>query len=301
MKVVRSTEEKNAEIQRRLQEGKKLGQKIDNIIQTAEVDSSNEFNQDGCAGNGLCPSLFRKVHRLFNITTTHRTPGKPIDSALESTVFGLAGSNKKTAFSKLATATEAMKLRACNLESRATEYRLSAKSQMQRGNKELAMRELKKAMALEKQAYMTQSAVDALEAQSDMLEQSQLQKEVAAALGETAKSMKKQKNMISKAEDAVDAVADMKDMHDDMTQVMSGLGDLMNNDVDNEELLSELNTMLAEDEESEAIPIQKEERAFSETIAQTTDFQSKLLQRMPKAPNSQVNIGIETQGLLASQ
>jgi hypothetical protein len=151
--------------------------------------------------------------------------------------------------------------------------------------------------------------MDALEAQSDMLEQTQLQKEVAAALGATAKSLKKEKGLLSKAEDAVDAAAEMKDMHDDLSQVMAGLGDAVHNDVDEDELLAELEEMV-EGDDSEAtardeaaakaavLEAQKAESAAAEEHRKQQEYaELEALRQLPAAPTR----AVEKQGLLAAE
>jgi flagellin-like hook-associated protein FlgL len=85
--------------------------------------------------------------------------------------------------------------------------------------------------------------MDALEAQSDMLEQTALQRQVASALGETAKTIKKEKGLLNQAESAVDSASEMRDLHEDISQVMAGLGDTWNTEFDEDALFEELNEM----------------------------------------------------------
>lgn len=324
MKVVRTLKDKETAIQDRKEEQRKLGKAIDALI----AESQATADDVGCGGRGLCPTLFRRAARFLGISqrrsavSTKETEMSSAPSASSSAfkgvskrvngseiskaVLGLGASKKKTAHGQLAAATEAMRSRVESLESRALECRSSAQSHVRSGNKAVAMRELKRAKALEKQAASTQSAMDALEAQSDMLEQTQLQKEVAAALGATAKSLKREKGLLSKAEDAVDAAAEMKDMHDDLSQVMAGLSDTVNNDVDEDELLAELEEMVgdgesaareeAADREAAAESQRAEQAAAEERRKQKEYADLELLRQLPAAPTRTV----EKQSLLAA-
>lgn len=321
MKAVHTLKEKQTAIQDRKEEQRRLGKVIDTLIADSQANP-DDGAAVGCGGRGLCPSLFRGAARFLGISqrrsavsTKEIEVANPASVALKEAakrvhggdisraVLGLAGSKKKTPQSKLAAAAEAMRSRVESLESRASECRSSAQSHMRAGNKAVAMRELKRAKALEKQAVATQGAMDALEAQSDMLEQTQLQKEVAAALGATAKSLKKEKGLLSKAEDAVDAAAEMRDMHDDLSQVMAGLGDAVHNDVDEDELLAELDEMAGDADREEATQREPEAERAKQAAAEERKRQQEYadlerLRQLPAAPTSAG--GVEKQSLLAT-
>lgn len=323
MKAVRTLEEKTSALKERQDEQRKLGRVIDRLI--AEGNVSHDEVASGCMGRGLCPTIGRGVARFLGISQRARAVStkemeiasvavakngatRSTGSEISRAVLGLAPSKKKTPQSKLAVASEAMRVRVESLEARASEGRTAAAAAMKAGNKASAMRELKRAKMLEKQALSTQGAVDALEAQSDMLEQTALQKEVAAALGETAKSLKKEKGLLSKAEDAVEAAAEMRDMHEDLTQVMAGLGDAVSNDVDEDELLEELQSMVAENDSEPTVPDVAAASAHSELAEKAALEQAalekkhkeyeqleRMRQQLPSAPKGPV----ERQGLLA--
>jgi len=328
MKAVRTVEEKEATLKQRQDERRSLGKQIDKLI--AEGQVNNDAVSVGCGGRGLFPSMCRGISRFLGIShrvgavstkevevaacapSSARTASKKVTSGsdISRAVLGLAASKKKTPQSKLAAAADAMKARVESLDARAAECRSIAQKQMQAGNKTAAMRELKRSKALEKQAMSTQGAMDALEAQSDMLEQTALQKEVAAALGATAASLKKEKGLLSKAEDAVDAAHEMRDMHEDLTQVMSGLGDAASADFDEDDLMQELEQMVGGDESGEssstasvAASVEAErlalQRQQAELEAQRKRYEELEAQRQkfPAAPRSPV--AIEKQGLLA--
>lgn len=214
-------------------------------------------------------------------------------------LFGKPLGKKATAAGKLEAATSAMRARVEELDRRVATGKAASMAAMKAGNKQLAMRELKRAKMMEKQASSTQSALDAVEAQSDMLEQTALQREVASALGATAKSLKSQKGLLSKAEDAVDAAAEMRDLHEDLSEVMAGLGESTSNDYDEDDLMEELQGMMADDTtdppaaangvaESERMRKAQEELERQHAIYEEAE---RMRQGLPAAPTTIVGSG----------
>lgn len=328
MKAVRTVEDKKTALKERQEEQRNLGKHIDRILQEGQL--SQEGARVGCGDRGLCPSIGRGLARFLGISQrVGAVSTKELDSVsveqvsvapkaaakkkehseLSKRVFGVP-TKKVSPQGKLAAAAESMKSRIESLESRAAQSRKLAQEQMRAGNKAAAMRELKRSKALEKQAVSTQGVMDAIEAQSDMLEQTALQKEVADALGATAKSIKKEKGLISKAEDAVDAAAEMRDMHEDLVSVMAGLGDATSNDFDDDELLSELQDMMEENDTNTAsVAEASSSNARDEEVARQQALQVQkqkeyeeleaLRQQLPSAPKGK--LAIEKQGLLLAQ
>jgi len=215
-------------------------------------------------------------------------------------LFGKPLGKKATAAGKLEAATCAMRARVEELDRRVATGKAASLAAMKAGNKQLAMRELKRAKMMEKQAASTQSALDAVEAQSDMLEQTALQREVASALGATAKSLKSQKGLLAKAEDAVDAAAEMRDLHEDLSQVMAGLGESTSNDYDEDDLMEELQGMMADDTAdpppaaangvSESERMRKAQEELERKHA-AYDEAERLRQGLPAAPSTIVGNG----------
>jgi len=304
--VVRTVHEKSMALNEREAKQKDLGRHIDQVIRDAKL--SQEGVETGCVGRGVCPSIGRLLSRFFGVSrrgsvvSTEEISNAPVaqlegktvsssGSEISRAVFGLAGSKKVTPKSKLQSAAELMKSRVESLENRSAQAKSLAQENMQAGNRAAALRELKRSKALEKQANSTQSALDAIEAQNDMLEQTALQKEVANAIGATAKTLKKEKALLSKAENAVDAAAEMKDIHDDITQVMAGLGENMASEYDDDDLLAELEGMVTTDHASSTT------EAVLETISLDDDNESRHENlRLPAAPKHKV--AVEKQGLL---
>ena len=288
MKAVRTVDDKAKALEQRSEEQRTLGKHIDRVIY--EAQTAQEGATLGCAGSGVCPAIGRTMARVLGLShqrqavatsplaTASEGPSKRASgSEVSRAVFALAPSLKKTPQTKLAAATQSMLVRVQSLEKRALEAREAAQTQMKAEKKQDALRHLKRAKLLEKQAASTQTALDALEAQSDMLEQTALQKEVAVALGATAKSLKKEKGLLSKAEDAVDAASEMRDLHDDITQVMSGLGDATSNDFDEDDLMLELEQM------AELAVCDVEDATFSDVSAHALTEDSAVASEMIQA------------------
>ena len=212
------------------------------------------------------------------------------DSSMSSRVFGRPTKAVK-AEDKLAAAAEAMRTRIEALESRAGEGRANASRAMKSGNKALALRELKRAKALDAQVAATQQVLDAVESQTDLLEASAMQKQVAAALGATAKTLKKERGLVTKAEAAVETASELRDLHEDLTSVMSGLGDATHTDYDEDELLGELQEMVQEDDaappadQSSSISMAQAQRELEIKHAEYDELE-RLRQRMPSAPKT---------------
>lgn len=270
MQVVKTIEDKSLILSQRNREKVELGKRIDRIIASSEP---SEVDSTSCGGRGVCPTLGRGIARLLGLRSKLPASTAEIQSVdVEGTVgastpsasgriFG-AGIKQKTVASKIASATQALQSRVQTLEERAETHRQSAKKLYGVKKMDAATREMKKMKHCERQAANQRSILDAMEAQSDMLEQTEIQKQVAAALGATAKTMKKDKKMLSRAEDAVDSAVELKDMHDDIGQVMQGLGD-GNNDFDDDALLGELESMVQEDD---ALPHRPDVHELQSTI-----------------------------------
>lgn len=324
MRAVRTVDDKQNTLKARREEQRDLGKHIDRLI--ADGHLSQETASVGCGGRGVCPTIGRGLARFLGISqrvgavstkeleavdgveqahAATKAKKKSEGSEVTRAVFGLAASKKKTPMSKLMAAAESMKNRVESLEARALQSKRTAAHLMKAGNKLAAMRELKRSKQLEKQALSTQGAMDAIEAQSDMLEQTELQKELAAAIGASAATLRKEKGLLTRAEDAVDAAAEMRDLSDDLTQVMAGLGEASSNDFDDEELMMELEGMVEKDDDVGADVSESasqrdlgKEALEEENAKQEYDDLENLRQKFPDAPKGKVSV--EKQGLLAA-
>jgi hypothetical protein len=175
-----------------------------------------------------------------------------------SAVFGLSGSSNKhhgsssissssnsnSNIEKLDAAAALMRTRVAQLQTRATAHREEAVQLAKAGQKQCAMRALKKAHGLEKQVQANQSNVDAVEQQIDVLSQAQVQKTLAQALASTSKTMKRDAKALGKAEAAIDAAQEARDVASDLSDVMAEFASTGNGVMDDEELASELEKMI---------------------------------------------------------
>ena len=328
MKAVQTVDDKAEVLRQRQRDQRELGAKIDRLIN--EGRHSLEGEALGCGGRGLCPMIGRFAARMLGLRTRAAVSAQDVelglamenDSAATRSgrmqasaghrLFGVAV-QKQSPAAKLEAAGVALKRRVDTLQQRVEQHKQSASENMRAGRKDAALREMKKARGCEKQAASAQSVMDAMEQQSDMLEQTALQREVAAALGATAKTMKKDKKMLSKAEDAVDNAHEMRDMHEDLAQVMEGLGNGMNGDVDDDDLMAELESMMADagpphipdsdavsrEQATEAAAVSKA-RADLEQKHRDIEESQRIRQDLPQAPKGSAK-KLERQGLLQSQ
>lgn len=302
--------EKEQELKVRRLERVRLGQNIDKRIKDASTDDSERVD---CGGTWVCSAVQNMACRLGLLSKKNtqvaavaavasvpkavgvKESAKGVSGRMGTSLFGMPVGKKQKAAGKLQAATTAMRARVEDLDRRATTGKSASMEAMKAGNKQLAMRELRRAKTYEKQAASTQSALDAVEAQSDMLQQTALQREVASALDATAQSLKKDKGLVSKTEDAVEAAAEMRDFHEDLTHAMAGLGEVINNEYDDDDLMQELEGMMtdnpADPPRVEAISVSQEEcvRQEQNKLQQQTalyDEAEKIRRGMPTVPTT---------------
>ena len=230
--------------------------------------------------------MARTLSRLFGVR--QRSSRKQLSDALrEASSVGSAGNKNK-----LQLATQKMQGKLLELESRSDAARRDAYAFQKAGNRASALRSLKRAKIIEKQVATLQNAVDSLEVQSDVLEQTQLQREVAVALGQTASSLKRDQKLLKKAEAAVDASQEMRDLAENLTDVMAELGGT-NGDFDDDELLAELESMARPSVDvPPAVAIKssaadEEAQARADAIALAARHQTEdEMRRLPKVPTA---------------
>lgn len=107
-----------------------------------------------------------------------------------------------------------------------------------------AVRLLRSAKRLEKTVRQTESAISTLEEHSDVLWQSQVQKQVAAALGSAKSTLKRDKQVLITADGAVDAAMELRDIAEDVGAAISGYSE---STYDDDALLAELQSMTTSD------------------------------------------------------
>lgn len=251
--VITTVGEKKAALEERAAEQKKLGRYVDRLVSQGQRDADSA--EMGCGGQGVCPLLGRTAARALGLRAKVHSgveveiaPAREGLGAASTRTLGnrFVGVKKSQADPtvKLEKAAAAMRHRIELLEDRAKIAREAAAQSMRAGQKAAALRELRRAKLVERQVISTQGALDALDVQVDLIEQTSIQHEVAEALGATAKTLKKNKKLVARAEEAVDASNDVKDLHDDLSQVMSTFGETVAAEFDEDELLAELNALV---------------------------------------------------------
>ena len=290
MRAVQTVEDKTRALQSRKREQRELGARIDRVI--ASSQDAELVEAVGCGG-----ALCHRVARTLGVRT--RTPGglqtatelkgAVVQDKAHAGIFGVQ-KQKQSAASKLEAAAEALRKRVAVLEARSLQHMEAVRESLRANKKELAARELKKAKMCNRQAASSQAVLDAMEAQTDMMEQNALQQEVARALAGTAKTMKRDKKLLGKAEDAVDSAAEMRDLHDELNQIMAGLGE-QTADFDEDDLQAELDAMLESGETPAAAPVDAAVAKEMAKAAEALDTRheeyaeaQRLRATMPKAP-----------------
>lgn len=255
---IQTVTDKTNALEQRKKERRELGAKIDKVLERSKREMESEAT--GCGSSGVCPWLARMVGVKARPRTSVSSSTVELARSEESGVSANASraengkqalhgarmfGSKQTPEAKLEAASQALQRRVDILDKRAQQHRENAAIGMRAGKKAEAIRELKKAKACERQVATAHGAIDTMEQQTDLIAQTALQREIAAALGATAKTMKKDKKLLSNAEDAVDTASEMRDLGEDLASVMSSLGEGAHADHDEDDLLEELEAMIA--------------------------------------------------------
>ncbi len=238
--VVLSSRTKELAIGKMRQNEAALAAKIDEMVARGELSVDDDGAVVGC--DPLCGLLRRRRRRRVPAEAS----ASKSQSGLEKAVFGARSGKTMTAAERLAQAAESVQAHASQLSGRGAAARARALELQMAGKKADALMALKRAKALEKQAATALSTHAALESQQDMLESSALQREIASALSASVATTKtKSKGLLSKTETAVDDAAELKDAFEEVSEALGGLQSHYG-DEDDEELLAELQTMVAE-------------------------------------------------------
>lgn len=158
----------------------------------------------------------------------------------------------------------------------------------QRGKQEEAIRELKKAKAIEKQLGAAKMALDTLERQQDMIEESTLHRELATALKSTTQGMKsKNKGLLTLAESAIDESVEIRDDVEDVAAVFEGMVPAYDTGIDEEDLIAELEELAGE---TTVLSISAAASAHEPTPAPSTQGRASdsAVERFPSAPQTPV-------------
>jgi charged multivesicular body protein 4 len=215
-----------------------IAARIDDLVARGELQVDDEGNVSGCGR--VCRLFFGPRRRA-----APRSEGAPArqQTGVEAAVFGKRG-KVLSANARLDQAAESVEAHAAQLSERASAARERAKALAANGKRTEAMMALKRAKGLEKQAENAAATHAAIEAQKDLLDGQELQREIASALAASVATTKsKTKGLLTKTETAVDSMEEMRDAFEEVGQVLGGLQS--GADVDDEELAAELDQMIA--------------------------------------------------------
>ena len=283
--VAYTADEKHRQLRMRKEQSRQLGVHIDELVRRAESGDVPA----GCS-TGLCAWIRRRLgigsgEHVSVAAVEAVKKGTHTNVELHRAVFGLAGASTKVdPAAKLEEAAQVMRARIEQLEERARDQRKVAVSASKAGQKAVAMRELKKAKAVEAQVEANQASLTAVEQQVDMLAQAAMQKTLASALATTSKSMKKDAKALGKAETAIEDAQEARDMATDLNQVMAEFADNGTEALDEEDLLAELEGMMAN--EPEPPPVDAE-AAASARLAEIAYLETKLAARKMQEETSE--------------
>lgn len=264
-------------------EAAKLGEAVDAIMKKAETKVNSGRHRAGCfawVSKLLRSSAYKRGNQYdsemgqmstsnsansANSADTASTSAVNKSMEVNSRIFGLAGAKKASdPAHMLEQAASVMKARIEQLECRASEQRVEAARLMKAGQKQAAMRALKKAKQLEASVAANSASLDAVEQQVDLLAQAAVQKTLTSALETTSKTMQKDKKMVARAEKAVDDVSEVRDMAEDLNAAMNELANHGANDIDEDELLEELEVMM--DQTDAAVDVDDESEFAASSI-----------------------------------
>lgn len=205
-------------------------------------------------------------------------PKRVRSEAVDQAVFGQRSQTAAT--DRLARATSSMEAHVHALTQKVDAARAQAKGLRSSGKRTEALAALKRGKLHEKALETAIATHAALERQVDMLEESELQKEVASALtSSVAIAKKKTKGLLSKTEDAVDGAVELRDFAEDISQSLSGL---QVETYDDDELLAELEAMAGEDDSKDALSVEAKSTAPAEEVTQTA-YPSAPTKKMERA------------------
>ena len=214
-----------------------IAAKIDELVAKGELQVDDDGTVRGCGGP-LCRWFYHRSPRTKGATVAVRS-----QSGVEAAVFGKRGKGM-SATDRLDHAAESVSAHASQLSERAAAARERARALVASGKRAEALMALKRAKGLEKQAESAAATHAAIEAQKDLLDGQELQREIASAMAASVANTKsKTKGLLSKTESAVEDMEEMRDAFEEVGQALGGLQ--VNTDVDDDELAAELDEMVA--------------------------------------------------------
>ena len=159
-----------------------IAAKIDELVAKGELAVDDDGTVRGCGGP-LCRWFYHRAPRK-GATVAVRS-----QSGVEAAVFGKRGKGL-SATDRLDHAADSVSAHASQLSERAAAARERAKTLAASGKRAEALMALKRAKGLEKQAESAAATHAALEAQKDMLDGQELQREIASAMAASVATTK---------------------------------------------------------------------------------------------------------------
>lgn len=237
-----------ADIARRREERRVMGRELDAALRrvegVSEVSASTRGRDRACA---RLQRFLRSVGRRLPCMSVAEVG--VVDAQAQGasrSMLGL-GSSKNAATEKLEHAAAAMRQRVAVLEQRAQQERAESVRLARAGQKPAALRMLKKAKATEASLASNADALLGVEMQADMLAQAEMQKQLSSALASSSKAMKSDIKVVAKAEKAIDDAQDARDTATDLGHAMTEFANAAVGDTDDDDLMFELEEMMAED------------------------------------------------------
>lgn len=229
-------------------------------------------------------------------SSTHTSSVALVDHKLDLLTRFVGRSKKEKAETvRIADAMKTVQARVEDLQDRVNICRERALVAKKANKHEDALREMKKSKAAAKQLATAMTALETLERQEDLLAQSSLQRELAAALSTTNKEVKKKhKGLLGFAEHVVDDAVELKDYAEDIGAVFDGLvTNSVDETVDEKDLLEELECMVAD----EQLPVEQKTHDTKNTKSKENDNTNSYAS-FPNAPQSAAVVNVESKSLL---
>lgn len=277
----------------RERERREIGARLDAIAR--KVDE--EAQPVGC-GTGMCGllSLARRAsgrRRVESSDAQFLAKGAARSDALSHREISVSLFGKKSgktkqekAVDRLQGASAALTSRVETLDEKADECKLEAARLAKAGDKAKALRMLKKSKQAAAHASSLQQAADAVERQTNMMEDVSLQTQIASALEATMGPMKTSKKALASVEKVADEAGDIRDLNEDIQSALAQLNDGSSLAIDDDELEAELAGML--DDEDRA---QSTQSTLPTPAPAKTDEHTSHYKKFPAAPKTEVEQG----------
>lgn len=284
--------------ERRAQERRQIGVRIDAI--SKQMD--NDAVRVGCAA-GMC-GVFGLVQRMgarrrtgcqdahFIAHEMERSDARPQRDTSLSFFGNKRGKTKQQrAVDRLQEASIALTSRVESLDEKALQFKSDAAKMAKAGDKPKALRMLKKSKQAAAHAASLQQAADAVERQTNIMEDVSLQTQIAGALEATMGPMKTSKKALASVEKVADEASEIRDVNEEIQSALSQLNDGSSLAIDDDELEAELDGMLEHEVCSQST---HETQPRHQTYQSQTDEQTAQYSNYPRAPSTTVQGGANT-------